>query len=897
MSFWSDYLDLYDGEEQQICCPFPHRDNAGHEFYETNPSCSVKLDDGPNGGVFNCFACGRHGSISEMVAELLGCRNPKKMEQLAQRAMKLPSSYQENNDSAYLLGRSLGFSDKVMKEVNIGTVDNICDPHIVYPVMFGDYYTDLRIYNPKNKPKVLSQQHAIAGQIIPWSALDGPVIVICEGEKDMMMARTHGLNACTLTGGAGTLCLYPALFKGKRIRICYDNDDAGRKGAVQLANQLLPYAAEVKVITAFHAYVGEKGDIYDFLSNNSVEILKEQMRKTPIYTPATKIESEFDKCSLTTLEKAPHGTWFKAKVQCSTVFETSYEIPLLAEYEGRVWSLETHPEAIINLIEPATEKQKQEYFNNYFGTTKDNYNEISFMQLTSAYKATVADMLGSSGSTLSKECVCTFINTRLDPGKNYLGLFKYKGLAVKGNAEVLICKAIKPDLGFMDDMVITENTRNALDFISDLDSSVEGIMEKLTSQIQLAENYEYIDHRLIDTTDLTFNSPLTIPTKHGAKRGCLDSIIVGESRGGKSSTSEHLIKTYGLGTKVSIAGASATPTALVGGSQQTGSGYKTRAGVLPRNNKGLVVFEEFGKAENDLITHLTEVRSSSSVVIVRVSGEMRLEAKLRMLALTNPKRNKSIASHANGLEIIHDLISKPEDIARYDLVLITQEDDRRLYNRLPTPIEIAPEILQERIRWVWTRTPEQIIYTQEALEQIETAAEVLDEDYRTHYQIISGNETWLKVQRLATACAARCASHSEDYSSIVVDAEHVSWAYNFLNELYDNDTFKLKETAQEYKAKTTCTDSDVALLEKLANKKIGYFTVIDTLYHEDDLERQQILELGMLTKDDAGFLTNRLVRWKFAESCGNGKSTITTTEKFRKAYKRAKFKGAEEDFI
>ena len=894
MSFWSDYLDLYDGEEQQICCPFPHRDNAGHEFYETNPSCSVKLDDGANGGVFNCFACGRHGSISEMVAELLGCKNPKKIEQLAQMAQPFPKNWEDNRDNAIRLGIELGFDPQVMEEVNVSVYDNDSEEHIVYPVMFGKYLTDMRKYKPNAKPKVRSLQHAIAGQIIPWSALDGPIIVICEGEKDMMMARTHGLNACTLTGGAGTLCLYPALFKGKRIRICYDNDDAGRKGAVQLANQLLPYAEEVKVITAFHAYVGEKGDIYDFLSNNSVETLKEFMRLTPVYTEKTKIISELDRYKLTTLKaSAEELSWIKAKVQCVSIEDIAYDAPERATYLGNTWSLKARPESVIQLIHPATEKNRMDYFLNYFGIKKEEYNNIQFEGKVIIYKCIVADRKAEDGSVMPWESTCYLMSHQIDPGKNYIGLFKHLIIPVKGYQHVLLGDKLKQDVGFTEDLIITDKTMEALDAISNLGKSPIEIIDKLDSDIHKSLNYKSMDYRLLETIDLTFNSPLEIPTKHGNKRGCLDTIIISESRTGKSSTCEHLIETYGVGAKISLAGSAATPTAITGGSQSVQGVYRTRAGVLPKNNKGLIVFEELAKANTDIIPTLTEIRSSGIVRINRVAGEMTLEAKLRMITLTNPKKQMSIAAHSNGLEVLTDLVGRPEDVARYDLALIMAKEDE--LDHLHQETNINHTYLKERTQWVWTRTIDQILYTQEALELIETAAEQLNEDFTTQYQIISGNEAWLKVQRLATACAARCASHSDDYSSILVTDEHVSWAYIFLTRLYNNNTFRLKEVADKYKDLITCTEADVKGLEKIGNKHYGYELILNELFESATIDRTQLQDIGYLDKDRVGFLLAQLSKHHFITRSGDRANKITGTEKFRKAYQKATFKDWDEE--
>ena len=41
------------GGDTMVCCPFPHHDSGGHEYFESRPSAGINLDK----GVFHCFAC------------------------------------------------------------------------------------------------------------------------------------------------------------------------------------------------------------------------------------------------------------------------------------------------------------------------------------------------------------------------------------------------------------------------------------------------------------------------------------------------------------------------------------------------------------------------------------------------------------------------------------------------------------------------------------------------------------------------------------------------------------------------------------------------------------------------------------------------------------------------
>lgn len=70
-----------------------------------------------------------------------------------------------------------------------------------------------------------------------WTSRD---VIICEGEIDAMLLSQVGYNAISSTGGAGTWrAQWATLFAGvPNIVILYDNDDAGRNGALLVRSTL-----------------------------------------------------------------------------------------------------------------------------------------------------------------------------------------------------------------------------------------------------------------------------------------------------------------------------------------------------------------------------------------------------------------------------------------------------------------------------------------------------------------------------------------------------------------------------------------------------------------------------------------------------------------------------------
>ena len=272
----------------------------------------------------------------------------------------------------------------------------------------------------------------------------------------------------------------------------------------------------------------------------------------------------------------------------------------------------------------------------------------------------------------------------------------------------------------------------------------------------------------------------------------------------------------------SLAGNSATIPGLIGGSNKTANGFQTRAGIIPQNHRGLIIFEEFGKSRADVITELTDIRSSNEVRISRVSGTITLPATVRMIALSNVKQSggppKPIASYPNGISIVTELVPTAEDIARYDIILILADKGATKIDPFWEPQEpFAPEVYRDRIRWVWSRTPEQVIISKEVGLYILEKANELNQDYECHIKIF-GTEAWKKLCRLAIAVAGYLVSTDDSYTNIIVDKTHVDYAVKFFRELYDNPTFKLKEYVEHERKYTQIDDDGVARLQDIYDR-------------------------------------------------------------------------------
>ena len=426
---------------------------------------------------------------------------------------------------------------------------------------------------------------------------------------------------------------------------------------------------------------------------------------------------------------------------------------------------------------------------------------------------------------------------------------------------------------------ITDEVKKNLDKFRELEGTVPERINKLTEMVKAFIGYNGYN-KLIEAVDLSYHTVLEFNFGTFKNvRGYLDTLIVAESRVGKSSTAEALQRLYGLGAFTSLAGNSATIPGIIGGSTKVNGNYQTRAGLIPMNHRGLVIFEELAKCNSNLVRELTDIRSSNQVRIARVSGVLTLPALVRMITLTNVRNTgskiKPINSYPNGIDILVDLIGSPEDIARYDLMLILGDQGNKIVDPFwepSTPFE--PEAYQTRIRWVWSRTIDQIIIDKEVGKHILDRCNELNKTYDSHIKIF-GTEAWKKVARLAIAIAGYLVSTDSSYEKIIVTKEHVDAAVEYLIDCYDNPTFKLKEYVQMEQLYNTIDDEGVRLLQELYNQNPSIMLQLERL---SSTNKQNLMAATGLDSELYNKFMQRLTQGLFIQYEGYD---IIPTQRFR----------------
>lgn len=241
-------------------------------------------------GQYDCKKCGTKGNIITL-AKHLGdsiqdiAVNPVNSSKNPPKSPKFDAEMVESCHQAlpthlhqYLNAR--GITDAVVDEYKLGWGKFYGKSWITIPIK--DEYGSFRFFKLRQDPSAGNEKitypkstkiNPIEAQIYGWDMLQAEKerIVICEGELDRLALISKGIKAVTSTHGAMTFKEEwgETLKSIKQIYICYDNDEAGKKGAERVAKIVVKMVEKGGIetfIVTLPNEVGEGGDITDYLT-------------------------------------------------------------------------------------------------------------------------------------------------------------------------------------------------------------------------------------------------------------------------------------------------------------------------------------------------------------------------------------------------------------------------------------------------------------------------------------------------------------------------------------------------------------------------------------------------------------------------------------------------------
>lgn len=872
--------------ENTVLCPF---------HAEKTPSLQINTQD----KIYHCFGCGAHGTENDFCMEYYGISR----DQVSQFKDLLFNSddvldYEtfaregdvQKSNFTYMELKNLGIPETLLDACKVGceVVDkhdpdtgavsfepNTISTRLVFPVIVKNRVIDHRAYTMEKGviPKSKSDSGVPAGLVLPYHLWidDMSATIVCEGEKDMLFARANGYNAISLGGCNNIPHTFLSNFKDRTVYIVYDNDNAGRAGAIKLASALYSVTKNIYIADISKYCPENKEDITDFFVKykHTKDDFEEMLNNAKLFDTTAQenyIKSSYPEVSLNEASTTFLGKTVRTNIQVMATFEEQYSVPSYAmisksdiggnkernsKNKGDVeyWSLTKHnfEDVLVLTDNNLKEPQIKDNLKQIVGWGNEDGVKVTLSNPKTIFKASVADCMESIlvKDIKRTEFIC-YTDEKLEAGKNYQIIYKVVPHPYKGQQQVLIVLEVKESNDVVTSFEVTPATVSHLKKFQEIPAKSTGERFKILAEKQKAYVKFNVDTRLLEFIDLFYHTPkeFNFGLFKGIK-GYLDGLIITESRVGKSTTAQELSKIYGLGQIASLAGSAATPAGLIGGSVKTGTTSQIRPGLIPRQHTRAIIFEELAKAKYSLMPELTDIRSSGLVRINRSTGDLTLPASVRILFLTNPKTTEDgivrpIIAYPNGIEIVKPLVPAVEDIARFDFIYILGEGPNEI-DPLWMPLEgFTPEELQTRIRWIWSRKADQVILTPEITKYIVDKAKELNNEFLCSVKIFS-TETWKKLARLSIAIAGYMVSTNLDYTQIIVREEHVNIAVKLLKSIYDNNIFKLKEFVDEERKTLTCNLNDIKFIEEKLQR---YPSLIEYLENNNNVAKNTLFTVS-----------------------------------------------------
>lgn len=280
--------------------------------YHTEENPSFVFAPSKNQG--HCFACNTRGDLASVIKEFeqISMEKAAKIAAICFERVVNENVKKKGNLNGTSFAQLIQWHEQLetetkltsrmktwgwSKEITIKYMLGNSDGRLVIPMIEDESIVGIKYYSPGGNPKYQNMEGS-ASVCWPLENLAQSMVYLVEGEKDCLTMLSQGLNAVTFTTGAGKIAGdYIRYFAGKEVNIIYDTDEAGRKGAVSVANSLGFAAKQIKIID-LPLNGKPKGDLTDFYVEKTVDFVEEirlLTQNSDIYqTPAAINRVEVD---------------------------------------------------------------------------------------------------------------------------------------------------------------------------------------------------------------------------------------------------------------------------------------------------------------------------------------------------------------------------------------------------------------------------------------------------------------------------------------------------------------------------------------------------------------------------------------------------------------------------
>lgn len=240
-----------------------------------------------------------------------------------------------NPEALTFLKDKCGYDDALIETYQLGYDGD----RFWIPIMEDGVLVNVRQYKPNDATKMKGLPGHNVMRLWPMQHLQSDKVYLFEGEKDCLLAIKLGLAAITVTAGSGSFKPeWIPLFKNKDVIVCYDVDDAGKRGAQVVAEYLIGIVNSIKVIDLPIVEI-EKGDFTDYVLEAcySIEDFNKLVEETPLYKSTTDMKAIIgDEIHEIELSEASQKEYFFKRIRMQAIIVGKDLAPYLVPKKMKV---------------------------------------------------------------------------------------------------------------------------------------------------------------------------------------------------------------------------------------------------------------------------------------------------------------------------------------------------------------------------------------------------------------------------------------------------------------------------------------------------------------------------------------------------------------------------------
>ena len=846
---------------------------------DKNPSLQFNTDT----GLWQCFGCDAKGDLIDFWY-YLGGNFTNKQEAIRALAIELKLLQDITDDTIDQLVARLWksgnepfvdyarewfhVSDETLRRFQVGLwiAENRQSFRFSFPVKGrSGYWEDIRLYQKNDRAKVISYAKGHGGcRVWPYPVLQKhEVVTLFEGEKDTLRAHDFGIpNAICFTAGCKNL---PSdlhdLFSGKRVRICYDIDPQGVEGAQHAAQVLALSALEVQIISLPAAGLPENGDFSDWVDQGHTladwnELVAGAFRVEPpsgFHQQQATGENDYqwvDFSEITSQNLYNQPIRFQARATGCSVGLPQYQVPetLIVNCPRNLkicrnckifhfdpmnqpWELQVdhNSEDSLQLFRCTGETQDRT-LRRMFGI----HPECKVVQIKAKSR------LGVQNVMLTPPVELTEMRDSYESTGRLTAY--YRGPQIADNRDYIFHGYLQPDpktqMGILN-LHRADPARNAIDtfrlsqevwdaiawFQPESGQSVHDHIDELHRIIEkdiCIWGRHDIQHAVLETMLSALEFSL------GGRRirtGWIETLVIGDSRTGKSETAKRMMQVFNLGEYIS--GEMVSVPGLIGGVEQFDKVGMIKWGAWPRNDRGFMVLDELDEmtSEKDILGKLSALRSDGKARVIKIMQGVR-PARTRVLWITNARGGRKIATFNGGVRAITTIISSLQDIARFTKCYSVAREGIDVEVLTQTrPEEWHPN----RHYWnilailVWSLGPHQIAFTEDAVTYLQQQTTRLIHKYHDDIPLVESGSMLEKLARLTVPTAALCGNFICRDNQMFLNAtrEHAEYTVWHLERTYDAPAMRYDQYSTMMFAASRIEDEQEVLGALASNPDFG----------------------------------------------------------------------------